>query len=66
MYNIQTLNNISAEGLTRLPDGQYNVSDDIDNPDGILVRSFKMHEMDFGSNLEAVGRAGAGADLRRR
>jgi len=62
MYNIQTLNNISAEGLTRLPDGQYNVSDDIDNPDGILVRSFKMHEMEFGSNLEAVGRAGAGVN----
>ena len=62
MYNIQTLNNISPEGLTRLPAGQYNVADDIADPDAILVRSFKMHDMDFGSNLEAVGRAGAGVN----
>ncbi len=62
MYNIQTLNNISAEGLKRLPADSYNVGDDVSNPDGILVRSYKMHDMDFGSNLEAVARAGAGVN----
>ncbi len=62
MYNIQTLNNISAEGLTRLPAESYTVGDDVANPDAILVRSYKMHEMDFGSNLKAVGRAGAGVN----
>lgn len=62
MYNIQTLNNISAEGLQRLPSEQYKVSDDVANPDGILVRSYKMHDMEFGSNLEAIGRAGAGVN----
>jgi len=62
MYNIQTLNNISAEGLKRLPADSYNVGDDASNPDGILVRSYKMHDMDFGSNLEAVARAGAGVN----
>jgi len=62
MYNIQTLNNISAEGLTRLPSDQYNVGDDVENPHGILVRSFKMHDMEVGSHLEAIGRAGAGVN----
>ncbi|NND53829.1 MAG: phosphoglycerate dehydrogenase [Gammaproteobacteria bacterium] len=62
MYKIQTLNNISAEGLTRLPSAEFTVGDDVENPDAILVRSFKMHDMDFGPNLEAVGRAGAGVN----
>ncbi len=62
MYNIQTLNNISAEGLKRLPADSYTVGDDVDNPDGILVRSYKMHDMEVGPNLEAVARAGAGVN----
>lgn len=62
MYNIQTLNNISIEGLKRLPADRYNVGDKVENPDAILVRSYKMHDMDFGPNLEAVGRAGAGVN----
>jgi len=62
MQNILTLNNISAEGLKRLPADAYTVGDDVDAPAGILVRSFKMHDMDFGPNLEAVARAGAGVN----
>ncbi len=62
MYKIQTLNNISAEGLKRLPAEQYNVADDVSDPDGILVRSYKMHDMEFGPSLEAIGRAGAGVN----
>lgn len=62
MYNIQTLNNISAEGLNRLPAKLYNVGDNVTDPHGILVRSYKMHGMEFGANLEAIGRAGAGVN----
>ena len=62
MYNIQTLNNISAEGLKRLPADQYTVGDDVSSPDAILVRSFKMHDMDVGPELAAIGRAGAGVN----
>lgn len=62
MYDILTLNNISAVGTDRLPSDRYNVGDDIANPHGILVRSAKMHEMEFGDNLEAVARAGAGVN----
>ncbi len=62
MQNILTLNNISAEGLKRLPTDKYRVTDKDDNPHGILLRSFKMHDMELGTNLEAVARAGAGVN----
>ena len=60
MYNIQTLNKISPLGLNQLDHREFNVSSECDNPDGILVRSADMHSMEFGSNLRAIARAGAG------
>jgi len=62
VYQILTLNNISPLGLERLPGDRYRVGNDVKNPDGILVRSAKMHDMEIGSNLKAVGRAGAGVN----
>lgn len=62
MYQILTLNNISPLGLERLTADRYKVGNDIKNPDGILVRSAKMHDMEIPSNLKAVGRAGAGVN----
>lgn len=62
MLNIKTLNNISDKGLERLSSDLFAVGDDIDNPDAILLRSFKMHDMEIPSNLKAVGRAGAGVN----
>jgi len=62
MYKILTLNNISPVGLAKLPAADYQVSDDETNPDAIILRSFKMHEMDIPSSLKAVGRAGAGVN----
>jgi len=62
MFNIRMLNNVSAEGLKRLPADKYTVADDIEAPQGILLRSFKMHDMEFGPELEAVARAGAGVN----
>jgi D-3-phosphoglycerate dehydrogenase len=61
-YSIQTLNNISDKGLSLLPAANYVVSDEADNPDAILLRSFKMHEMAIPASLKAVGRAGAGVN----
>ena len=61
MYNIQTLNKISKYGTDNFDD-RYNVADDIQNPDAILVRSASMHEMELGSNLLAIARAGAGTN----
>ena len=62
MYNIQTLNKISPLGLGQLSRDEFNVTDTCENPDGILVRSADMHGMEFGSNLRAIARAGAGTN----
>lgn len=61
-FRIQTLNNIAAVGLERLPRERYEVGTEIESPDAILVRSHSMHEMSLASNLLAVGRAGAGVN----
>ena len=61
MYNILTLNKIAACG-TDLFDEKYTVSDNAADPDAIMVRSAKMHDMEFGKNLLAIGRAGAGVN----
>jgi D-3-phosphoglycerate dehydrogenase len=62
MYKILTLNNISPKGLERLPRDRYEVTSEIQNPDAILLRSFKMHDMEIPPGLKAVGRAGAGVN----
>ena len=58
---IQTLNAISKKGLSRLPEG-YVVSNDVTDPDAILVRSQVMHEMPIATSVLAIGRAGAGSN----
>ena len=62
MQNIQVLNNISPLGLEKFPKDTYKVSTSTDNPDAILVRSAKMHDMEIEKSLKAVGRAGAGVN----
>lgn len=61
MFKIATLNNISAKGLIYFND-KFQITDCIDDADGILVRSAKMHDMDFSKNLKAIARAGAGVN----
>lgn len=61
MFKIHCLNNISAEGLALLTDN-YELTDNIDEADAILVRSANMHEMDIPASLKAVARAGAGVN----
>ncbi|MGN0181137.1 MAG: 3-phosphoglycerate dehydrogenase family protein [Candidatus Ornithomonoglobus sp.] len=62
MYNILTLNKIAACGLDRLGDN-YAVTDDAAaDVDGIILRSFKMHDMELPKSLKAVARAGAGVN----
>jgi len=62
MHKILTLNNISPLGLAKLPADKFQVSADMKEPDGILLRSFKMHDMEIPKSLKAVGRAGAGVN----
>jgi len=62
MFRILTLNNISPLGLARLPRERFDISAEARDPDAILVRSFKMHDMEIPKSLKAVGRAGAGVN----
>ena len=62
MYHIQTLNKISAAGLKRFDPEHYQVSDSQTNPEGIMVRSAKLLDMDFPSELLAIARAGVGVN----
>lgn len=62
MFKILTLNNISVKGLERLPRDKYEIASEIQHPDAVLLRSFKMHDMEIPPSLKAVGRAGAGVN----
>jgi len=62
MFKIQTLNNIAEKGLSILKNDGYTTETDISDPDGILVRSHKMHDMELGPSLKAIARAGAGVN----
>jgi len=62
MYKILTLNNISVAGLDRLPRDRYEVASEMSHPDAILLRSYKMHDMEMPPTVKAIGRAGAGVN----
>ena len=62
MYNVLTLNSISEVGLSKLNPKKYIIGDDIRDPEGIILRSYDMHEMELPDSLAAVARAGAGTN----
>ena len=62
MFRIKTLNKISPAGLSVLDQTRYSISGDVENEDGILVRSADMHDYQFPDSLRAVARAGAGTN----
>ncbi|MFI3312384.1 MAG: phosphoglycerate dehydrogenase [Eubacteriales bacterium] len=62
MYQIKTLNKIASVGTDILTQRNCTLGDDVANPQGILVRSANMHDYDFGSELVAIARAGAGTN----
>lgn len=61
MHKILTLNSISPV-INEVFDKDYNVSADNVNPEGILLRSFKMHDYTLSPETIAVARAGAGTN----
>lgn len=61
MYKYHCLNPISGVGLDQL-DENYVVTGNAEEADAILVRSAKMHDMEFSKNLKAIARAGAGVN----
>jgi D-3-phosphoglycerate dehydrogenase len=61
-FQILVLNQISAQGLARLPKAYYAVGKDVAQPDAILVRSHDMHGSAVAPSVKAIGRAGAGTN----
>lgn len=61
MYKIRTLNNISEDGL-KLLNSQYSFTETDSEADGILLRSYKMHDMELSPSVKIVARAGAGVN----
>lgn len=61
MYKIGTLNKISPVGLARLTD-DYTIVEDVNEANGIILRSYSMHDMELSDELLAIGRAGAGVN----
>ena len=62
MYNIKLLNKISNVGLAKFDTKEFAYSDDMENPDAIMVRSASMHDMEMPESLLAIARAGAGTN----
>ena len=63
MFDILTLNKIAQCGLDQLSDKKYVVTDDAaKDVDGIILRSFSMHDMELPKSLKAIARAGAGTN----
>ena len=61
-FQILILNQISANGLKRLPTERYTTGKEIKAPDAVLVRSADMHKLDIPASVRAIGRAGAGTN----
>ena len=61
MYKIQTLNKIAECGLKKFG-SNYEIGDAVQNPDGIILRSFNMHDMEIPESVIGIARAGAGVN----
>ena len=59
---IKTFNAIAEKGLIILQEKKFEVSDGLSDPDAIILRSHKLKKEDFGNNLKAIARAGAGVN----
>lgn len=62
MHRVRTYNTISVKGLDRFSRENYEVASELSSPDAFLIRSQKLHDMEFPPTLKAVGRAGAGVN----
>ena len=59
---IKTFNAIAEKGLNILQEKKFEVSEGLSDPDAIILRSHKLKKEDFGNNLKAIARAGAGVN----
>ena len=62
MFKVKLMNKIAKVGTDVLSKEKYEISDNLENEDAILVRSAALHELAFGENLKAIARCGAGVN----
>ncbi len=62
MYKVQTFNKIAPVGLNLLNKDKYDISEGHSDPDGIILRSHKLHDMNFPKSIKGIARAGAGTN----
>ena len=62
MYNVKLYNKISKVGLDKLDPAKYTCAEDFEDYDAVLVRSAKLHDVQFPKNLKCIARAGAGVN----
>ena len=62
MKQVKLMNKIAKVGTDCLSSDKYVLGETFENPDAIMVRSAKLHDMPIGSNLRAIARAGAGVN----
>ena len=61
MYRVKTLNKIAKVGLSVF-DEKYEIDENIENPNGVILRSFNMHDTELPESLSGIARAGAGVN----
>ena len=63
MYNISTFNKISPAGLNLFEKNKYTLSEEnLNDVQGIVLRSYKLHDVELPNSLKAIARAGAGVN----
>lgn len=61
-FKIKTYNKIAQEGLKHLDSNFFEIGENIEDPDAIILRSYKLSESDIPNTVKAIGRAGAGVN----
>ena len=59
-FKVKTPNAIAESGLTMLTEASFSVSEEENDPDAIILRSYKLPVDELNNSLKAVARAGAG------
>jgi D-3-phosphoglycerate dehydrogenase len=61
-FKVLILNNVSQNGLKRMPAERFACNKEVDKPDAILLRSADLHSVEIAKSVLAIGRAGSGTN----
>ena len=62
MKKILLMNKIAQVGLDVLDRNRYEITDSLAEADGIVLRSAKLHDVEFPSQIKGIARSGAGVN----